>query len=82
MKFFLPDWGEAISDAREITGIMQPKTPSLFAEDVASYLYSNDWHDDENWPLRIAVVDDTGSEVGRFKVNIDFDPTFYAEEIK
>ncbi len=82
MKYFLPENDETIEDAREITGKFIPNSPTLFAESVASYMYSNGWHEYDDWPVIIAIADDEGIEVGRFKVSIDYDPNFYAEEVK
>lgn len=85
MKFYLPDFGETMGDAREITGINQPTENHMadsFAEDAANYYNREGGGCDEKWPIKFAIIGIDGSPLGVFRVGIDYDPSFYAEKVK
>jgi hypothetical protein len=52
------------------------------AEEAADYFFCE--HDgwDSTWPLTFVLLDDSGVEVGRFMVEMEARPSFYAYKVE
>lgn len=78
MKYFLPEDGETIDDARNIKSIDCLFGPRDYAESVAEYLHDHcDFSSEVCWPIKIAVVSDDNS-VKNFIIEREFYAQFSA----
>jgi hypothetical protein len=87
MRFYLPDQGENITDARSFKdGDLEPE-PAYYAEAAVRYIYDyEDGHEffrkDGDIVKIVVVGEEDNITYGTFEVSIDWSPSFYARKIK
>ena len=83
LTYYVEDQGQGPEDAVELKSPKMPVIDDLehFAEEAAEYCYRIhggwEWH----WPVVFAILKD-GTEVGRYSVELEAVPQFYASPVK
>jgi len=79
LKFFRPEYGETIEDARSV-----PKcnnmVESWFVLEAAEYIYHEEDGWESHWPQTIAIVTEIG-EIKLYSIGLEYNPDFYVDEV-
>ena len=82
--YYIVDHDETIEDVRDIESRWCETDAVYIASDAAEKEYDN--HDGWEWMEggvdELVLLREDKSEIGRFSVKVEFDPEFYATEIK
>jgi len=80
--YYIPYHGEDIEDARPLKGFASSCADVVTQKAAEDFFYNCDgW--ESSWPLEfVIIIVETQEVYGRFMVELDYDPTFYAREIK
>lgn len=78
----LPEYEETFQDGEQFDSNFEEDSANYIAEDYAEYFHGNRDGWDSSWPLRFDVYSQDGKLIGKFNVNREFRPEFYAEEFK
>ena len=76
----MSEYGERPADAKKVDGAEWCTEAEEFSEEAARDFYHNRDGWESKWPLEFTVIDDDGLE-HRFSVEMEFEPTFSADEI-
>jgi len=88
MKYYLPDEGETVEDARKIPGykivLDVPWEMENFARAAGEKVFEDEGGPEINWPIRIAVIheDEDIREEKVYLVECIPEPMFYASELR
>jgi len=74
LKYYLPNYGESVEDAREIPRNTETD-PSWFAKQAADWCHARRDGWEWSWPVIFIVVDENGSE-HRFEIDREMAPEF------
>lgn len=81
-KYTLPDNGEVYEDAREFESAFDfANDPEWVAEDAAGYDHDECDGRLDSWPKVIELWSLDGKVLGRFKMELDYNPTFGATKV-
>jgi len=82
LTYYIPYFDERPEDARELknTYFTPSNDPETFAEQAAEYCHSNRDGWEWTWPVVFVILED-GKEVGKYEVELEYIPGFYATKI-
>lgn len=55
--------------------------PQWLAEKAAEHYWNDSDQDPDDWPMTFELFTEGGVSLGKFRISLDFDPSFWAEKL-
>ena len=82
MKYYIEDYGGSPNDCYDLKTTWTAEDTQYIAEDAAKDFFHN--HDgwESTWPLEFVILNNALQEIGRFSIDMEAVPTFWATSLK
>jgi hypothetical protein len=81
MKYYVKEWGETSAQACAVPGARWADDPDDFASCAGEHIHDERDGWESQWPIVVTVVEENGKETD-FSVEREYNPSFYASEVK